>query len=133
MLGGSLRPRTAKEQDVTVQVLELEATQTVIGIYEWSREFDISRRVLGRQHIRIRNVKIRVPASCRLPPVVWHRLYTDILKHQHCATAAYDTEEEIVAEACEYDLEPKPIAIERKRSSDVTHDEEWRDASDFRW
>lgn len=100
-------------------------------VLEWLRELDISRCKLSRQRVRIRNEKISVPASCRLPPVVWEWIYTDVLEHDHCATPAHDTKEEIVSKSLKGDLEPKPVAIERKCSRRVLHNEEGRDAGNF--
>src|SRR6266404_3830177 len=102
-----------------------------MSIFEWFREFDISRCKLSRQRVRIRNVKVSVPASSRLPPVVWERIHTDTLEHDHCATAAYDAKKGIVGRLLKSDLKPKPVAIERKCSRRVLDNEERRDAGNF--
>lgn len=85
----------------------LETAQTVMSILEWLREVDISRCELSRQRVRIRNQEISVPASCRLPPVVWEWIYTDTLEQDHGATPAHDAKEEIVAKSLKGDLKPQ--------------------------
>src|SRR5437763_6245416 len=105
----TLRSRATEEQDVTVGVLELEAAQTVMSILEWFREFDISRRKLSVQRLRIRNIEISVPASCRVPPIVREWIYLDTLEHDHCATAAHNAKEKIVARYLKGDLKAKPV------------------------
>src|SRR5262249_21111867 len=53
------------------------------------------------------------------------------LEHDHCATAAHDAEEEIVAKSLKGNLKPKSVAIERKCLRRVFHNEERRDAGNF--
>src|SRR5262245_41131031 len=123
-------PGAAKEQDITLRVPQLEATQTVIRILERLRELDISRCILSSQRIRIRNIQVSVPASCRLPPAVWEWIDANVLEKTHRPAAPHDAEEEVVAKACEHDLKAKAVAIERERSRDVSHDEERRATGD---
>ena len=56
-------PRTTEEQDIAVDVFEFETPQTVMGVLQWLRKLDITRSKFGCQCIRIRDVKVSVPAG----------------------------------------------------------------------
>ena len=68
----------AEEQDVAVEILELEATQAIVGVLERHGERDMARRDLYRQRVRIRDVQIGVPSGAAVSGRVRQRLDADI-------------------------------------------------------
>ncbi len=75
-----------------------------------------ARSKLGRQRIRIRDIKVSVPAGSRLSLVVRQWIDANVLKHDHRTASAYDAEEEVVVtRPLEGDLKSKPVSVKRKR------------------
>src|SRR5256885_8078743 len=111
--------RTTEEQDIAVAVLELETSQTVISILQWFGKLDIARGKFGRQCIRIRDVKVSVPAGDAffdVSLVVRQRIYTNVLKHDHRTTSPNNAEENVVrSRPLEGDLKSQPVSVKRKR------------------
>src|SRR5437667_2841346 len=103
--GGRSSPRTTEEQDIAVDVLELETTQTVMRVLEWLGKLDIARSKFGRERIRIRDIQVSVPAGCRVSLAV--RQWSDLngLEHEHRTASANDAEEDIVRRPLKGDLE----------------------------
>src|SRR5437870_5664739 len=101
-------------------------------VLEWFRKLDVARGKLCRQCIRIRNVKIGIPTGRWFSLVVGKRIYTNALEHDHPTAAAHDTEERVIGWLLICDIKPELISIERKCCRAVIHDEERRDAGDFR-
>src|SRR5436305_183629 len=112
--GGS-SPRTTEEQDIAVGVLELETAQTVVSVLQRLGKLDIARSKFSRQGIRIRDVKVCVPAGPRLSPVVRQWIYANILEHDTRTASANDAEEDVVSGPLEGDLKSKPVPVKRKR------------------
>src|SRR6266849_8536426 len=128
-------PRTTEEQDIAVGVLELETTQTVISVLQWLGKLDIARRKFGRQCIRIRDVKVSVPAGPAffdVSLVVRQWIYTNVLEHDHRGTPLDNAEEDVVRVGpLKRDFEPETVAIKRQRGGDILDDEERRHAGNF--
>ena len=53
----------AKEQHVSVGVLEFESTQTIIVVLERLKELDTTRKEFGRQRVRIGDLEVSIPAG----------------------------------------------------------------------
>src|SRR5258708_36863483 len=102
-------------------------------VLEWFRKLDVAQGKLRGQGIRIRNAKVSVPTGRRFSLVVGKRSYTNALKHDHRTAAAHNAEEGVISRLLIRDVKPELITIERKRCCAVMHDEERRDAGDFRF
>src|SRR6185369_16363838 len=128
-------PRTTEKQKIAVGVLELEATQTVFGVFQWLEKLDIARSKFGRQCVRIRNDDECVPAGDSffdVSRVVRHWSHANGF-HQDLRTApANDAEEDVVrSRPLEGDLKSQPVSVKRKRGRHVTHDKKRRDAGNL--
>src|SRR5215213_2912569 len=88
--------RAAEEQNVSIRVLELEASKAVVRVLEWLGELNAARQVLCRQCIGIRHLDVGVPPRSRIPCMVRDGCDADILEHNHGAFASNDTKEGIV-------------------------------------
>src|SRR5947207_2436024 len=108
-----LRLSTTEKQDVAIGVLELETTQTIVRVLERFRKLYIARSEFGRQRIRVRNVKVSVPASDTffdVSRVVRQWVYANVFKHDHRTASLNDPEEDIVRRwPLEGDLESKLV------------------------
>src|SRR2546423_10785963 len=123
--------RTPEKQNVAVNVLEFESTQTIMGVFEWFGKLDIARREFCRQRVRIGDIQVRVPTRLRFSYMVRKRIDTNGLEHDHRAAALDNAEEDVVSGPLKRDLEPETVAIERERGGDIPDDEERRNAGDF--
>src|SRR5580765_2902385 len=99
------------------------------------KKLDIARRELCRQCIRIRDIKVGVPAGNALfdiSRVVRHWIDTDVLQHDHRRTPPDNAKEDVVVTGpLKHDVEPETVAIKRQRGGDILNDEEWRNAGNF--
>jgi hypothetical protein len=121
-------PGATKEQDIAIGVLEREATQTVLSIFEWLAKLDITRSKLGRQRVRLGDGNESVPASdalLNISRVVRHWRYANGFEQDLSATPANDAEEDVVrSRPLESDLKAKPITVERQRRRNIVYDQE---------
>lgn len=123
-----------EEQNVTVGVLEFESAQSVMGIFQRLREFDIARRKFCSQSVRIGDINISVPggaAFANVSRVIWHRLGADTFKKDHRPAALDDPEEKIVGLSLKCDLKPELAAIKRKRCCNIFNDKTRRYPADL--
>src|SRR6476661_10513655 len=108
-----------EEQHIAISVLDFKSPQTITVILEWLKKLDIARRELRRQCIRIRDIKVSVPAGNALVDisrVVRHWINTHVFQHDHRRTPPDDAEEDVVVTgALKRDVEPETVAIKRQR------------------
>jgi hypothetical protein len=82
-------------------------------------------------------MKISVPTGNSffdISRVVRHGIDADGLHHDHRRTPLDNAEEEVVVTwPLKRDLEPEAVAIKPQRGGDTPHDEEWRNAENFRF
>jgi hypothetical protein len=89
----------AEEENVAIRVLEFEATQAVVGVFQGFGERDLTRSEFGRQGVRIWDLKKCIPSGdplLHLPCVIWHWSYTNSLEEDLRAAPPDDAEEDIV-------------------------------------
>src|SRR5947209_8580911 len=95
----------------------------------------MARREFCRQCIRIRDMKVSVPARnafLDISRVVRHWLDTHVLQHDHRRTPLDNTEEDVVVSGpLKGDVESETVAIKRQCGGDILHDEERRNAGNF--
>src|SRR5580765_959682 len=124
-----------EEQHIAISVLDFKSPQTITVILEWMKKLDIARRELCRQCIRIRDIKVGVPAGNALfdiSRVVRHWIDTDVLQHNHRRTPPDNAEEDVVVTGpLKRDIEPETVAIKRQSCGDILNDEEWCNAGNF--
>ena len=92
-------PRTTEKQDIAVDVLELETTQTVIGVFQWLGQLDIARSKFGRQCVRIRDVNECVPPGDTLfdiSLIVRQWSHANVFEQDLRTAPANDAEEDVV-------------------------------------
>src|SRR5580765_6797129 len=96
------------------------------------KKLDIARRELCRQCIRIRDIKVGIPAGNAffdISRVVRHWIDTDVLQHDHRRTPPDNAEGDVVVTGpLKRDVEPETVAIKRQRRRDILNDEEWLNA-----
>lgn len=113
-------PRSSKEQHVAIGMRDCEAAQTVIRVGQWLQEREPPGRELGRESVRVGNVKAGVPASNSPIDVACAiRLRLDAHRFQENlrATPADDPEEDIIrSRPLKRDVEAKTVAAEGERS-----------------
>jgi nucleoid DNA-binding protein len=125
-----LNRRTAEKQNVAVCVLELESTQSIIGVLDGFGKLDVARREFRCQRVRIGDIEVRVPSRPGVSFRVRKRSDTDILEHDHRGTPLDNAKEDVAGGPLKRNLEPETIAIERQRGGDIPDDEERRNAGD---
>src|SRR5919108_2985049 len=117
------RTRTAKKQNVAVYILHFEPAQPIPSIFERFGKFHIARRKFCCQLVWIVGADVSVPARPAffdVSLVVWQRVNTNVLEHDHGGTPLDNAEEDVVRLGpLKRDVEPKPVAIKRHRSRDI--------------
>jgi hypothetical protein len=134
-VAGCRSPRASKEQDVAVSILQRETAETIVSVFQWLDKVDMTRSKLGRQSIRVRNIKKGVPASDSLLDVsrgVWLWLNANSFEQNLSAAAANDAEEDVVgSRPLKGDIKAKPVSVKGERCRDVSHDKEGGDCGDL--
>src|ERR1700752_677433 len=124
----------AEEQTIAINVLDHEASETIIIVRQRHCETNATRSELRRQRVRIRDLEISIPTAGWLTVVVWDRFDDDLstvrnltqrLEHDHRPITADNAEEFVVrCRASKRNFKPQHIAIERKRCRNIGDDKE---------
>ena len=127
--------RTPEEQYISVSVPDFKSPQPIIVVLEWLKKLNITRRKLCRQRIRIRDIKVSVPAGDSffdISFVIGYGINTNVLQHDHRPAPLNNGEEDVVVtRPLKRDVEPETVAIKRQRYGNILYDEEWRNAENF--
>lgn len=119
--------RTAKENDVTVRIANLESAQAVMSILQGLAEYRAQPGKLGGQGIGVGSIDEGVPSYRRMSIRIRRRRNVLLrLQENLRASAADDREERILARLLKPGLEAKFVAIESDGPNDVTDDKKWR-------